>query len=641
MRRLLLAGLVPAILQSQPVTPDSTTLRRLIVTAERVPIASAATNASVTVLSGGALRAAGITHVLEALRQVPGVSVARAGSFGAQASVFTRGGESDFTKVMIDGVAMNDPGGAIDLGALTIDDVERIEIVRGPSSVVHGSDAVSGVIHLITRRGEGRPRSRLSAGGGSYGSVLVDAGAGASTGRLSWNGNVARQHSDGTLPFNNAYRNQVVSGRVAWSGSLPLSLTLRHGDNRFEYPTDGTGQVVDINANRGEKRTSAGLELQRVVGPRTTFRMTGGWMQVRGDTRDAPDGPADTAGFYAYRSDGRVRRGNVAALAEVRVSESNRAVAGVEWADEHQRLADSSNYSVSTTRFTAHRITRSGFAQFLGRAGRLGYSLGSRWDDNDAFGSFGTARANATLDLVTGLRVRAGLGTSFKAPTFFEQFSTAFSVGNPDLVPERTRAWEAALEHRSDRADVTLAWFDQSFRDLIQYTFRSPTDPSYFNVAAARARGAELEATVRVTSDLVLRGGATRLLTRVDNPGFDRGAGATFVQGSRLLRRPGNTWSAGVTARTGSRASSDLTVLRVGTRDDRDFSTFPATPVELAPYTRVDAATRVRLTPQRIATKVALVLRAENLFGAAYEEVVHFAAPRRNLFAGLQADWSW
>src|SRR5437867_8978759 len=166
----MIRALLFAILQAQQPT-DTARLSPIVVTADRLPIPAAAVPAAVTVLSGAALRAQGIRTVADALRTVPGATVVASGSFGAQTSLFVRGGESDYVKVLIDGVPQNQPGGAFDFADLTTDNVDRIEIVRGPASVLYGSDAVTGVIQIFTRTGSGAPRVTAAARAGTYGSA--------------------------------------------------------------------------------------------------------------------------------------------------------------------------------------------------------------------------------------------------------------------------------------------------------------------------------------------------------------------------------------------------------------------------------------------------------------------------------------
>src|SRR2546425_5083359 len=168
-------AVAPLVLQAQePV--DTARLGPIVVTAERLPIPAAAVPAAVTVLSGAALRAQGIRTVADALRTVPGGTVVASGSFGAQTSLFVRGGESDYVKVLIDGVPQNQPGGAFDFAHLTLDGVDRIEVVRGPVSVLYGSDAVAGVVQIFTRAGTGAPRPVAGLRAGTYGTTELSAG---------------------------------------------------------------------------------------------------------------------------------------------------------------------------------------------------------------------------------------------------------------------------------------------------------------------------------------------------------------------------------------------------------------------------------------------------------------------------------
>ncbi len=619
---------------------DTTRLPSVVVTADRLPRPVASTTSAVTIIDGATLRAAGITQLVDALRTIPGISVARAGSNGAQSSLFLRGGESDYVRLLVDGVPMNDPGGAIDLAALTLDNVERIEVVRGPASVLYGSDAVTGVIQIFTREARAPRDARIALRAGTYGTRVAEGSVGARGAHGGVTLGLAHHAGDGILAFNNAYRNDVATVRGdATLGSVHSVLTMRHSENAFEYPTDGAGQVVDRNANRGERRFSTSAELSRSFGPRVEGIVTLSSLELHGRTSDPSDGVGDTLGFFAYRSAGAVRRRGADARVVVRPGASQAISLGVELAAERQRSADSSNYDVSLNRFGASRITRAAYAQWVGDMRRASFTVGGRYDDNDVYGIFRTARAGVALRLWRGARVRGAVGTSFKAPTFYESFSTAFSVGNAALTPERSRAWEGAVEQSlaGNRVQLSATVFDQRFRDLIQYTYVSPTAPNYFNVAAASSRGLELEARGDVARGVALWANATALRTRVDDSGFQSGSGATFVRGGRLLRRPPLTVSAGARLRRFSRSRFDVSVLRVGERDDRDFSAYPARAVTLDPYTRVDMGGEYSLgTSDGSWRSTALTLRLENALGARYQEVANFDTPRRVILAGIR-----
>ena len=155
-------------------TQDTIRLKDVTVTATRVPVSAGALASSITVLHGEELQARGIRNVSDALRTVPGLYVVENGSFGAATSLFLRGGESDYVKVLIDGVAVNQPGGAFNFANLTVTNIERIEILRGPASVLYGSDATVGVVQIFTKRGDGPFRVSAGSRAGTYGSFGFD-----------------------------------------------------------------------------------------------------------------------------------------------------------------------------------------------------------------------------------------------------------------------------------------------------------------------------------------------------------------------------------------------------------------------------------------------------------------------------------
>ncbi len=622
---------------------DSTTLPGVVVTADRVARTVQTTPASVTVVAGEQLRRAGVVQLVDALRLVPGMNVVRTGSAGAQTSLFLRGGESDYVRVLVDGVAMNDPGGAIDLSAITLDNVERIEVVRGPASVLYGSDAVTGVVQIFTRRAHAKVDSRLALRGGTYGTSDVDGAIGLRSSASELSLALADHRSDGMLPLNNDYRQQVASLRA--STILPATilgaLTVRSGTSRFAYPTDGSGNVVDRNAFRGERRLAADADLSRTFGEHLDARLSLGALELHGRTSDRPDAADDTLGFYSYRAVGAIRRRTAQLQFNIRAGARQTVSLGGEYTGETQRSADSSNYDFSLNRFSARRITRAVFAQWIGETGRLSYSLGSRVDDNDVYGTFRTARAGLALRAWSGARIRGTIGTAFKAPTFLESFSTAFSVGNPSLRPERSRSWEGGVDQHlaSGRVMLSAVWFDQHFRDLIQYTYLSPADPNYFNVAAASARGLETDLRVAAARGVEVWGNATFLRSRVDDAGFQSsdGPGAPFVQGQRLLRRAPRLYAVGLNVSRIARTQLQLSLAHVGSRDDRDFSSFPARPVVLKAYDRIDTGGEYRLSNSNSFWRsAALTWRLENALGARYDEIHGFRAPGRVALVGVR-----
>src|SRR6267154_343593 len=176
---------------------DTVVLKPVVVTATRVPVSIEVVSSAITVLRGVDLEAQGIRTAAEALETVPGAHVAETGSFGGQTSLFLRGGESDYTKVLIDGVPLNQAGGGIDLAHLTTDNIDRIEIVRGPVSVLYGSDAVTGVVQVFTRTGKGPAQLGAELRAGTYGSTEGALDVAGGTEVVSYSARVSRFSSDG------------------------------------------------------------------------------------------------------------------------------------------------------------------------------------------------------------------------------------------------------------------------------------------------------------------------------------------------------------------------------------------------------------------------------------------------------------
>jgi vitamin B12 transporter len=640
LRSLLFLAALPVVATAQSRS-DTLVLPTEVVTATRLPGARITPTVTATVLDGDALRAEGVTHLDDALRRVPGLAVVSQSSFGSQSSLFMRGGQSNYVRVLIDGVPVNDPGGVLDLGRITIDDVERIEVVRGPASVVYGSEAVTGVIQLFTRRGGAR-RTRAEIGGGSFGGRRASLGSQGTLAGATWTLQGDHHASDGILAFNNAYQNDGLSGSVAIGGRgrSDLRVTSRYTASSYRYPTGSGGQLEDRNAERAEHRTLVGVDAGHRWTDRFETRIAFAANTLHPRTSDGADDAADTLGFYGYFAHGAVTRRVADLRSNLKLGGNATLSLGGEYAREAERSSSrsESEYGPSADAFEAWRETRAAYTQLLGEQGRLAYSVGARLDDNSAFGTFRTVRAGASWRLAAGARLRASVGNAFKAPSFYENFATGFVTGNADLRPERTRSAELGVETIvGSVALVRVTGFTQRFRDLIQYTFATPTptSPNYYNIAEANAGGVELEATLPDVGGFAVTAGYTWTDTRVVDAGFDSGESANFVAGARLLRRPEHMASLQLVRRVQGWGTFTGSVNRTGMREDRDFSGWPATPVELAPYTVVDLGAEV-IVPARLLPGALLQLRVENVANVRVEQVARFASPGRVLYAGLK-----
>ena len=637
---------------------DTAYVARLVTTATRSPLSADRVPASMTVLTGQQLRDQGIATVAEALRQVPGLSLAQTGSYGGTTSLFIRGGESKYTKVLIDGVPVNDAGGTFDFSTLSTDNLERIEIVRGPTSVLYGSDAVAGVVQLFTRRGVAGVHGDLSARGGGFGSSDVDGTirGGTAAGDATFSLGGAKHDTRGFQAFNSNFRQQVGSALMALHrGATDARLSARYDDAAFHFPTDGSGQVVDSNAVHREDRLVVGLDAGVQLTSAAALHLALASRDSHGISDNQPDSRADTADYY-YTSADRSRRRSGDLRLDIALGSASRLTLGEQVEREWLESGTTSNFGDSPTTNHSRRTTGTYAQLLIAPATPYTATLGGRLEHNERFGDFFTFRTAGSAQIASATRLRASLGTAFREPSFLENFGCCgFVQGNQSLRPEHAVSVDAGVEQRVGAlATVGLTYFNNSFRDLIDYHYAAK-GPDYFNVARTRASGVELEGRFAAPSGLHGDAAFTYLDTRVVDPGKDTASTSLFVPGGRLLRRPMQTLDVGAGYR-GSRAGLDLRVLRVGKREDNYFAPdFSSSHVTVPAYVRTDLSGEVSLvppSPER--ATIAATFRVENLLDARYSDVAGFnydfrrtddaalrntgfrGAPRR-ILAGLRA----
>lgn len=643
--------LLPATVAAQQDT-STAVLPDIVVSEGRVPLPAHAVTEAVTVLSGATLRAEGLHLVQDALREVPGFAVVQQGSFGGVTSVFARGGESDYVKVFVDGIAVNEPGGAFDLASLTLDDVERIEVVRGPASVTYGSDAVTGVVRIFTQRGGGPLHGSVEGRMGTLGTTDGQARAAGQLGAARWSVGASAMGSDGSYAFNNRFSNAGLTARLGLrpDARSDASLTARVGGSTSHFPTDGAGVPSDSNQFTRDRSTVLGLEGGRQLSGSVELRASAAYAWHRLGFTDQPDGPSDTLGFgYASERQSRSIRWNVDGRVIARPSLRSMISAGLQFERQLLRTAASytSNFgdgSSSSSDPVLDRGRNSGAAYVEGRADLargLVLTSGARIEQDQAFGTFATWRAGLRRDLSGGFSIRASAGTGFKAPTFAENYANSpFEVGNPGLQPERSSSWESAVEYEDTGSNLklTITYFDQRFHDLIQYVGASAGEPTYQNLGAALARGAELSLEARLVRGW--QGGLTGtwLETRVTDAGAS--SSPAFADGSALIRRPAASGAVWLRGTVGGRVHLDTRFSHVGPRDDVDFSAFPGARVRLQSYSLLAAAIDVEVLPEAGARPgVSLLLRGDNLLGEQYETVRGFPGLGRTVIAGARLAW--
>jgi vitamin B12 transporter len=601
---------------------DTVVLEPVVVTATRVPVPADVVASAVTVLRGSDLEAQGIRTAAEALETVPGAHIAETGSFGGQTSLFMRGGESDYTKILVDGVPFNQAGGAIDLAHLTTDNIDRIEIVRGPVSVLYGSDAVTGVVQIFTRTGHGPAQLGAELHAATYGSTDAAIDVAGSHGKIGYAARVSRFSADGLYRYNNRYRNSVASARIQVTpdARTDASLTYRYGDDSYHFPTNGYGAPVDSNQRSAERGPLLSLTAGRILGQHLDARITGAMKESRLFYNDEPDSPGEDGTFW---SKDWVRRATASALLTWRKGQATSLMGGIEYEDQQQR--GTSEFSASYGTFPnppvdVQRTNTGYFTQAVISAGQSAVTLGGRLDDNSQFGTHSTYRAGLVYRLAHATRARFSVGTGFKEPSFFENYATGSVRGNPHLKPERSRSFEVGLE----RGAVAVTYFNQRFRNLIEYsgTRVGPDSANYFNVGGAIADGIEATASTSVATSVVLSLNYTFLHTRVEKSGSSDPNGL-FVPGKPLIRRPAHTLAPQLSATVGARGRINVGALWVGKRDD-----VGAQRVTMNPYTRVN------VSGEYTVGRVVLSGRLDNVFNDQRQEINGYRPRGRTVTLG-------
>jgi vitamin B12 transporter len=624
-------------------SPDTTHLNTVVVSASKVPRPAEVLTQAVTVISGDDLRARGVARVSDALREVPGASVVQNGSYGAVTSLFLRGGESRYTKVLIDGVPVNAAGGFFDFSHLTTDNIDRIEIVRGPASVLYGADAVTGIVQIFTRQASAEPRISLGVRGGTYHSLDVDGDASRSTalGGLSFGG--ARHSTDGILPFNNQYNNGTLSSSL----SLPRSalgdakLSARYTAAEFHYPTDFTGALVDTSAYRSQHRLTVGFDGGRNLSQSVQARILAGSNDVSDITDDIAVPFGSTTRQHS-RFHSRGFRRNVEGRVAFFLPSNATVTVGSTYEKEHENSTTGSGDvgapTTETDSFDASRHNIAYYTELLGNPiERVSYTVSGRVDDNSEYERFATYRLGGNVGILSRVRLRASLSTAFNAPAFNQIHPTLFTVGSPNLRPEKSRSAEIGLVATSPRDLIQLSagYFNQRFTDLIQFVSGPPPTfvGSYANLNGVTSNGYEAELVIIPATGWRATTSYTMVEPRVTR--VDAGYQGSDQVGDALIRRPTHSGSVVLSYARASRFSLGTAVSYVGKRPDTDFSQFPSPRVTLPAYAKVDLSADFPLRLGR--SEITLTSRVENLFDKRYEDVLRFAAPRRTILLGGRA----
>jgi vitamin B12 transporter len=552
-------------------TAAATAVERVVVTANRSPTNADQVGQSFTVLTLDQIRQDQEISLADIVARTPGVTLARNGGPGQPTSLFIRGADSDQTLVLIDGVKVNDPsdpGSGYDFANLDVGDIARVEVLRGPQSALYGSEAIGGVVNIVTAEPTAPFQGDLQAEGGSYGTAYVHAGVGGKQDRFDWRVAAWYHSTDGVSAFdrrfggvgNDPLHTAGASGRLTWALTPDLRLDerayftwSRNEFDGFDTPTGGFGNDNEFGRTR-QFVDYTGLEGSFLDG-RLKNRLALEYSSINRQFED-PSQPGTKFTFLDTGTSTTVEDEGVFAIAT-----GWQAVFGAQSA---RSTIDTASPPFAP-RFTAGATLTSGYGQVTGEVlPGLTLTAGGRYDDHSTFGGHATGQASAAWRLNGGNTVlRASFGQGFKAPSLFQLYS---EFGNLTLRPELADGWDAGVEQRflHGRIDLQATYFGRETRHLIDFVscFGITTGGCagntvggfYDNIARARAEGVEVQATWRATDRLTLAGNYTY------DHDVDRSPGsATF--GFQLARRPRNTanvsvsylWPGGLTTAVAAR----------------------------------------------------------------------------------------
>ncbi len=637
---LIAALFAPALAQTAVASDEDAAVHRLdpvVVTASREPQPPEFAPGTFSVIEREQIERGHYTSVLDVLRRVPGLHVDQLGSRGGRASVYTRGLDPNHTLILIDGVRMNDPtnnrGGSFDLSTLDPAGVERIEISRGPISAVHGSDAIAGVINIITRSGRDAREFLLDASGGRWGVVRTAAAARGRVGiaDLSLAGAWV---DEGDPPDDQEYRggNLKAGFGLGLPGGASLRGALRYSDSDSESFPDASGGREFAALRSLEER-----DVREVGVYVKAAQRAGRWIDYalgfdyrhRREDRDSPGiaSPEPRLSIPAESSRDELDHYALSFRNTIRPIEGLSLTAGgdVYWEDGSSRgrltffepLPPPLVNPTLPTSFAFDRVVGGPFAELHWRS-RCGLVLygGVRADFSDASATEVTPRVSASYAIpVVGVVAKGSWGEGFKLPAFYSLANPV--VGNPGLVAERSQGWDLALsrEFWRGRVDARVAYFEIEVKDLIDFV---PTPrPLLVNRSEVSSRGFELELGARLLDSLRLDANLTFADTDIRNTPDD------------LLNRP--RWRGALTLVWKPLDAVTLRAAALVVGSVKDWSV-PTGNVTLDPWGRVDLS-----ASWRVHKRVDLYLEIDNLLDADYEEAIGFRAPGIRPRAGVRA----
>ena len=624
----------------------------IVVSATRTDAPASQVATSATVFDREELERRQFPLLADLLRAAPGVTVVAAGAPGAVTSIFVRAGESNYTKVLLDGVPLNEPGGAFNLSDITTENLERVEFVPGANSALYGSDAMTGVIQLFTRRGEAADplvSARIEAG--SFNTVRMSAGVSGRRDRLDYSASASRLSTDNDVP-NNDFSNVTLSGSggIRLNGNATLRLVGRAERGRNGVPGQTAFGRPDLDAffERHDGEWGATFDqTSKAWHHRATYGLAVSHQTSTNLLLDPPYTPSFEGRVgqfefsdFAYNSQNDLRRHHATYQADYTSTTANAGThvdtALVDWDGERATLND----VLAGESTPASRDNVGVSLQHQAMWARVYATGGVRFEHNASFGNAVVPRIAAAYYLRQGAgsigstRVNVSTGLGIKEPEVLESFSLNPSfLGNPDLQPERSRTFDAGVEQRlaNDRVRLDLTWFANRYRNIIstRTTSFDPFVSQYFNIGLTRARGLEASGDVALVNGIRARLGYTFMDSKILESTSE--FSDVLKAGNRAFRRPRHSGYVQV-AWNSARASADVTGSILGRRVDSDFSLLEPPILFNDGYQQWNVRAAYRATRQ-----VWITGAIDNVFDRDYMEPLGYPALGRAVRIGVRA----
>ena len=632
----------------------ATASETVVVSATRTPLPGEAVGSDVATLDREQLQVMNPVAADDAVRFLPGAVVNTSGQRGGLSSLFVRGGNSNYNKVIVDGVSVTEPGGTIDLGTLSLAETGRIEFLRGAQSTLYGSDAMTSVVQLWTGTGSTpTPELRFGADAGNYGTESGYASLAGSYKRFDYNVFGNQFNTSGSGP-NDDYSNSLEGTNLGFSLSDQISLRLRvrhdnsvtgtpgawdfNGANVFNVAGATYVLSPDLGARARQNDTLASLDLAVKTGPKWTHHFTGFEYNLKTNNFDTGISPENTpfgtinTPFEALVNINRAGFDYQGDYAERTWAQTT---IGYQFEDENGSVNDPIPAEFASGGHGL-RLNEAAYAQQALVLRRLSVIAGGRFVHNTTFGNVGVPRVALGFQalrgghMFSGTRLNFSYATGIKEPRFEETFvSSAFQLPNLNLKAERNRALEAGFQQNVLSRFVLVAdYFNNLFHDQIEFVTVNPNtfQGEYVNLQKSLAHGAEVELQSRITPRLSWNTSYTYTSTQIllAPPGTP----SPNAQGDPLIRRPRHSATTLLTY-LGAHWGGNLAGSFVGSRPDSDFDGFGVT--HTPGYFLLNLGGWYKIN-----SRMTAYANVENALDHFYEEVTGYPALRANFRAGMR-----